>query len=116
MKTKKRHSYKHKNKNTKRRKRAKRKKQTGGGFFDYFTRYGRQQMLFDECDKKDAKCQINPNNCDCTVGIGLQKLSSNSYCIKKNNRCVKNKTAQSVVDATNKIRWVDFFLKGFSFN
>jgi len=69
------------------RKSRKTRKYKGGGFFiDYFTKHGKEQRLIDECNKKNIDCTkknlsiTDKEKCDCTVGYGLEKLTSNLYC------------------------------------
>jgi hypothetical protein len=103
--------------NRTKRNRTKRNKK-GGGFFDYFTKHGREQMLINECKEKNDICQ-RTGNCDCTVGSGLQRLTSNVYCnkVEKNNKtsCETPKISKYGVEVDKSLFWYKYLIKPFSF-
>lgn len=92
--------------------------QKGYGFFDYFTKHGREQRLIDECDRKNNIC-MTTGNCDCTVGFGLEKLSSKLYCNKINvngqNKCVTPSFAKVGVAADKASFWYKNLIQPFKF-
>ena len=70
-----------------RRNRRNRKLQKGGFFkffTKYFTKYGREQKLIDECTQKNQACIKDQVNCNCKVGMLLEKVMSSAYCKEKN--------------------------------
>jgi len=110
-----------------RRNRRNRKLQKGGFFkffTKYFTKYGREQKLIDECTQKNQACIKDQVNCNCKVGMLLEKVMSSAYCKEKNivnpdgstsKRCYTPPITQTATNIQKKRTWLEPLFSGLRF-